>query len=248
MFDVLKNNGIHVIEVTQNKTIQHSPRPGKGVSRVGLFGGTFDPVHLGHLRVVMDVKEGFDLEKVVVIPSAVPPHKTRQYVSSAEDRLTMTQLSFGTREGFDVSDVELKRQGPSYTIDTIGHFMELKKSHEHLMLIMGTDAFFEIHTWRSYRSILSETQLIVMKRPGLAGNMVESAGEYLLSTIDKGYQFNMSEGCFRHESYKPVHLFEVSQRDESSTEIRQRIKNNLDVSSFLLPEVEAYIRNKGLYR
>ncbi len=234
--------------VTENDTTTKDHRPGEDVSRVGLFGGTFDPVHRGHLRVILDVKEAFGLDRVIVIPSAVPPHKTLKHVSNADDRLAMTKLCFDKKEGFVVSDVELKRRGPSYTIDTIDHVMALKAPHECLMLIMGTDAFFEIHTWKAYRDILARTHLVVMKRPGLEGDMVEKAGQYLRDVIDGGYRFIVSDGCFRHGLFRPVHLFAVSPMDESSTEIRRCIKNNLDVSSFLLPEVEAYIRDKGLYR
>jgi nicotinate-nucleotide adenylyltransferase len=217
-------------------------------ARIGLFGGTFDPVHLGHLSVAMDVKDGFGLDRIIVIPSAVPPHKTGKRISRAEDRLAMARLCFGNRKGFEVSDVELKREGPSYTIDTVTHFMGNLGPGEQVMLIMGTDAFFEIHTWRNFLAILSAVHLIVMKRPGIPGDLAERAADYLKTTVDEGYRLSESGFCFTHPINMPVHFFEVGQRDESSTEIRQRIKNDLDVSAFLLPEVAEYIREKGLYR
>ena len=234
--------------MTENSSTMKVLRPGEGVSRVGLFGGTFDPIHLGHLRVVLDVKEAFGLEKIIVIPSAVPPHKTLKHVSDADDRLAMTRICFENRPGFVVSDVELNRRGPSYTIDTITHFRTLKRDDESLMLIMGTDAFFELHTWRSYKDILAAVPLIVMKRPGLDGDLLESAELYLKSRVDQGWCYDPGAECFAHPMFMPVFVHEVCQMDESSTEIRRRIKNNLDVSAFLLPGVTAYIGKKGLYR
>ncbi len=244
--DLINNHGCYI--VTDEQTTKQDLWPGEGISRVGLFGGTFDPVHRGHLRVVMDVKKGFGLDTVVVIPSAVPPHKTVAHVSSAADRLAMTRLCFENRDGFTVSDVELAREGPSYTIDTVRWYMETKKPMDTMMLIMGADAFFEIHTWRSYREILETVDLVVMKRPGLPGDMGEKTARYLTAVMDGGYRSSGRSLCFQHEKFRSVHLFEVKQMEESSTEIRRRIKNNLDVSRFLLPEVDDYIRTKGLYR
>ncbi len=234
--------------VTEHSSTMKVFRPGEGVSRVGLFGGTFDPVHLGHLRVVLDVKEAFGLEKIIVIPSAVPPHKTLKHVSDAADRLNMTRICFEKRPGFVVSDVELNRRGPSYTIDTINHFRALSQPGQCLKLIMGTDAFFELHTWRSFRNILAAVPLIVMKRPGSDGDLMAAAERYLITRVDPAWSFDSAGGCFVHGAFKPVFLHGVCPTDESSTEIRRRIKNNLDVSAFLLPEVAAYIGKKGLYR
>jgi nicotinate-nucleotide adenylyltransferase len=90
--------------------------------RIGLFGGTFDPIHFGHLRAALEVKEGFDLDQIVLIPAAVPPHKTDRQVTDAADRLRMAEMAVKGNSVFTVSDIELKRSGPSYSIDTIDHF------------------------------------------------------------------------------------------------------------------------------
>ena len=236
-----------VIIVADQETIQSSYRPGECVSRVGLFGGTFDPVHRGHLHVALDVKNEFGLERVIVIPSATPPHKAQKQVADAMDRLAMTRLCFENLEGFVISDVELKREGPSYTIDTIRYFLSQKSPGDELMLIMGSDAFFEIHTWKAFGGILDQISLIVMKRPGLDGDMIEKAGPYLWKHIEQGYRFFENERCYGHALKKPVYFFEVSPWPMSSTEIRSRVKNGLDIASFVPENVEAYIRNKGLY-
>ena len=94
--------------------------------RIGLFGGTFDPIHIGHLRAATEVKQGFNLDQIVFIPAALPPHKTQEAVTDAADRLKMVELAVSGHTGFTVSDLELKRSGPSYSIDTIDHF---KKEH-----------------------------------------------------------------------------------------------------------------------
>lgn len=239
----MNNSGIN-----EKATVTEISRPGERVCRVGLFGGTFDPVHKGHIRIISDVKYAFCLEKVIVIPSAIPPHKTLKNVSDAKDRLAMTKMCFENRHGYKVSDVELNRSGPSYTIDTIAHFMALKQPYESLMLIMGSDAFFELHTWYSYRKIIASVPLIVMKRPGADKDLIKAAEDFLNAETDKGWQYDEKSESFVHRELKPVFLHEVSQMDDSSTEIRKRIKNNLDVSRFLLPEVEEYIRCKGLYK
>ncbi|MBW2411821.1 MAG: nicotinate-nicotinamide nucleotide adenylyltransferase, partial [Deltaproteobacteria bacterium] len=90
--------------------------------RIGLFGATFDPIHIGHLRAALEVKQGFGLDQIVIIPAAVPPHKKGHPVTDATDRLKMVELAVSGYSGFSVSDIELQRAGPSYSIDTINHF------------------------------------------------------------------------------------------------------------------------------
>ncbi|MDA8402572.1 MAG: nicotinate-nucleotide adenylyltransferase [Desulfobacteraceae bacterium] len=222
-------------------------RPGEGVSRVGLFGGTFDPVHLGHLKVALEVKSAFGLDRMIVIPSAIPPHKPLKRVSDANDRLAMARLCFDGHKGFQVSAVELERTGLSYTIDTIRYFLTEFPLPCEVMLIMGTDAFFEIHTWRAFDDIFDQVPLIVMQRPGREGDVTQ-ADVYLHENIAPGYQWQEGQGCFTHEFKKPVYFFKVSPYDISSTDIRHRVTNGKNVSSCLMEEVAEYIKKKGLYR
>jgi nicotinate-nucleotide adenylyltransferase len=118
--------------------------------KIGLFGGTFDPIHFGHLRSALEVREACGLERVVLIPAAVPPHKGWGAMAAAADRLQMIELAVAGAPGLAVSDVELRRAGPSYTIDTIRDFQGEIPGGE-IALIVGLDAFLEIDTWKSFR-------------------------------------------------------------------------------------------------
>ena len=133
--------------------------------RIGLFGGTFNPIHYGHLRAAMEVCEGFDLENIYFIPSSLPPHKNIQDVASGADRLEMTRLALGGNPKFILSDVELKRPGLSYSIDTVKHFKRSLKTDVDLFLVMGVDAFLEIDTWKSFNHLFRMIPMIIMTRP-----------------------------------------------------------------------------------
>lgn len=226
-------------------------RPGNAASRVGLFGGTFDPVHLGHVHAAEEVKAAFGLSRVFVIPSSVPPHKPLKVVSDAEDRLQMVRLCFDTRPGFDVSDVELNRRGPSYTIDTLHHFVTKLDARSELLMIIGSDAFFELHTWRDFDRILETVPLIVVERPSSGPerglSKVKQADAYLADRVTTGYGWNKDLGCFDHSLKKNIYFFQGSPWNISSTEIRHRVKSGLDVTPWLQKEVGDYIKNKGLY-
>jgi nicotinate-nucleotide adenylyltransferase len=137
--------------------------------RVGLFGGTFNPIHFGHLRAALEVKEGFGLDQVFLIPAAVPPHKGRTGVAPAEDRLRMIELAVEGDSGLMVSDVEIKRSGPSFTIDTARYFRQSLAEDTDIFLVMGLDAFLEIDTWKSFRDLLALVPVIVLSRPEAAG-------------------------------------------------------------------------------
>ena len=138
------------------------------MAKIGIFGGTFNPIHNGHLIVGRDVRRGFSLDIVCLIPAAVPPHKESKDVAKAEYRLAMTRLAVEGDLDFSVSDVELKRSGPSYTIDTIAHFESILPDDSELFFIVGMDAFLDIETWKSYKDLFQEVPFIVMSRPGSA--------------------------------------------------------------------------------
>jgi nicotinate-nucleotide adenylyltransferase len=139
--------------------------------RIGLFGGTFNPVHLGHLRAAVEVRQGFELDEIFLVPAALPPHKIPGDVAASADRLNMLNLALGADSGLKVSDVELNRSGPSYTIDTVQHFKQTLPAESRLFLIMGLDAFLEIDTWKSYRKLLTQIPLIVINRPRAGDRM-----------------------------------------------------------------------------
>jgi nicotinate-nucleotide adenylyltransferase len=137
----------------------------KTLSLFGIIGGTFDPIHYGHLVLAEKAREAFGLEKVVFVPAAVPPHKIGEVTTTAVNRLKMTELAVADNPFFEVSRVELEREGPSYSIDTI---RELKRQGfgDEAAFIMGFDTLLEVDSWRNYREFLSETKIITAFRPG----------------------------------------------------------------------------------
>ena len=133
--------------------------------KIGLFGGTFDPIHWGHLRSAEEVREAFALDRVLLIPAASPPHKKRQPTTSPGDRLKMVRLAIAKNPSFAVSTVEISRRGKSYSVDTIRHFAA-RWPKDALYFILGLDAFREIGSWKDFQEIFPLCHFIVISRPG----------------------------------------------------------------------------------
>ena len=219
--------------------------------RIGLFGGTFNPVHFGHLRAALEVKEGFELDEVFLIPASLPPHKISAGVADAADRLQMLKLALEGASGLNLSDVELMRSGPSYTIDTVQHFKRTLPDESRIYLIMGLDAFLEIDTWKSYEELLMQIPFIVISRPN-AGSGSDGSGwkimsDYLISRISADYAFSESQCCYRANSKQPVYAFDVTFLDISSTRIRSLISRGWSVDYLVPQKVAEFINSKGLY-
>ena len=221
------------------------------MKHIGLFGGTFNPIHLGHVRVIREVKSGFDLDEILIIPTALPPHKKSEKVVDAKDRLKMIRLAFLNEPDYVISDVELKRSGPSYTIDTVRYFTSRMPESTRLYLIMGLDAFLEIDTWKSYKELFLLIPFIVMfrtlgaKDPRTSGS--ESVGYYLRTRISKGYTFSASQSTYIHDNKQPVFVFDVSPVNISSTRIREYIKKGISIKHLVPEIIEDFIKTKGLY-
>jgi nicotinate-nucleotide adenylyltransferase len=219
--------------------------------RIGLFGGTFNPIHSGHLRVAQKIKEAFALGHILIIPAACPPHKKPADLADAKDRLEMIRLAVSGQRDFIVSDVELKRPGTSYTIDTIKHFKALFPDKTEFYFIVGLDAFFEIDTWKSYRDLFVSMSFIVVTRSGEWGNgssrMRTILADYIKSRISDGYSFSSSQSCYLHKDKQPIFVFDIKPIDISSTKIRERVKNRRPIKSLVPEKVEDFIKTKGLY-
>jgi len=221
------------------------------LKRIGIFGGTFDPIHFGHLRAALEVHEGFALDEILFIPAALPPHKTPAEITDAARRLEMVIRAIDDHLGFRVSDIELKRRGPSYTIDTVRRLRQALHPSGDLYLIVGLDAFLEIHTWKSYRELLAETAFIVIARPLSDAHRLSSRRDaleaYLRERISKDYRFSKPRACFTGKDGRPIHLLDVTALDISSTRIRRLVKNGRSIR-YLVPEsVREFIHNEGLY-
>ncbi len=200
--------------------------------RIGIFGGTFDPIHLGHLVVAEQTREQGKLDQVWFIPAAQPPHKPNQNVSPFERRVEMVRLAVAGQESrFVVSEIEKERSGPSYTLDTIKELIEQYPSNE-FYLCLGADCLPELHLWHKPQEICKLVPLLVAARPGypvwtveqLAHSLGVPLSEIRLSIID-------------------VPLIEMASRD-----LRQRIQAGKSLLYLVPHAVQVYIKEKKLYK
>ena len=223
--------------------------------RIGLFGGTFNPIHNGHLKAIEEVQKGFSLDESYLIPSALPPHKVQKNLVDAKDRMEMIRIAVAScpvlRESVTVSDVELKRKGPSYTIDTVCHFKSILPKDSRPYLILGLDAFLEIDSWKSYTNLFMLTSFIVTSRPGAGSTdrsaLLKSIENYLKKSISHGYNYSLTQSCYIHSDKQPVFFFDVNAIDISSTKIRKLINQGMSIKSLVPEKVEEFIKTKGLY-
>lgn len=219
--------------------------------KIGLFGGTFNPIHFGHLRAALEVQEGWGLARVFLIPAAVPPHKAQAGVAAATDRLRMIELAIETESALAASDVESRREGPSYTIDTVRYFQAEQPAGTEIFLLMGWDAFLEIDTWKSFRTLLGLVPVIVITRPDAAAPCGEPDGQalrdFIRSRISPECSLSRSPASVSAPGIQGVTLFPVTALDVSSHRIRDLVKSRRSIR-FLVPEsVRQYIKAKGLY-
>jgi len=211
--------------------------------RIGLFGGTFNPIHLGHLRGAEDIRESFSLDQVIFLPAAVPPHKDTKNVIDPLPRLEMVRTATETNPFFSVSDVELKRSGKSYSIDTLRYFRG--RQADSFSFILGQDAFAEIETWKEYQELFSLCNFIVMVPSGFEK---VSPGARLPAVLAGSFRYHQEGRVWLHESGHTLHFKEIILLDISSTRIRELIEKGKSVKYLVPPEVEAYIRTQGLYQ
>jgi len=197
--------------------------------RLGIMGGTFDPIHYGHLVAAEMARSKFNLDKVLFIPSGTPPHKDRGDITAAGMRFEMIERAIQDNPAFDISTLELERNGPSYTVDTLRILSRTWPEHE-LYFITGTDALREIFSWREAEEILMMTEFIGAERPGF------DASDFLLEVEHE-----------HPEIQGRIHYLEVPALAISSTDIRARVKHAQPIR-YLLPEpVRHFIEQYGLY-
>lgn len=207
---------------------------------IGIYGGTFDPIHFGHLRSALDVAEQLGLSKVLMIPSAQPPHRETPVVS-VEHRWQMLQLALEGQQLMVADDREIQRKGPSYTYDTL---TELRQEYngEALCLIQGGDVFQKLHTWHRWQELLDLTHIVVMRR----------AGENVLwdALVEKRYSQCLTNDKTELESKAAGKIIEldVVPLSISATQIRDKILMNKEIKYLLPDKVLAHIDKHKLYR
>ncbi len=215
--------------------------------KIGILGGTFNPIHYGHLAAAEEVRDRLKLDRVLFIPSFQPPHKRENDVPSAVHRMEMVRLAAAHNQFFDNSDIELKRGGRSYTIDTIEALRESYPGID-LYFITGLDSFLEIQTWNHWERLLTLCTFVVLSRPGyqftdlLKIDFMLPAQDQVLK-LDRGELVHVD---FRAGAWS-VYLELIPLYDISSTDIRTRVKEGRSIK-YLLPEaVETYIIKHKLY-
>jgi nicotinate-nucleotide adenylyltransferase len=208
--------------------------------KVGILGGTFDPPHLGHLRLAEEAACSHGLSRVFFIPSRIPPHKTNQEVALASHRLEMTRLACEENPLFEVSDLEISLQGPSYTVNTLAALS--KQGNWDIYFIMGSDSLKEIRTWKDCERLFRLSNFIVVERPG-----VEFSAAWAEVPDEIRTQFTRRGGRYTSDSAELI-LSQVKGLDISSTRIRSIIKKGKSIRYLVTESVRSYIKMHNLYR
>jgi len=213
--------------------------------RWGLLGGTFDPIHFGHLRCAEEVRELFHLDRVIFIPAARQPLKTAQTTSSFPDRYRMVERAIGANSFFAVSDVEATRGGVSYSIDTVRYFLDQGITGDALYFIVGQDAFDDIGRWKQYNDLLSLCNFVVMTRPGYDLRKLPD-----VLTLDAASQFvyDTQQDGFRGPAGRYIYFRALTLLDISATDIRTRVRQGRSIMYLVPDAVRQYLAEQKLYR
>jgi nicotinate-nucleotide adenylyltransferase len=209
------------------------------LKKIGIFGGTFDPVHIAHLRVAEEFTEALGLDRVLMTVSAVPPHRESPE-ATASQRLEMLGLAAADNPAFEVSDIEISRKGPSYTLDTV---REVRSRYDGSMpyLALGVDAYLEIAAWHRPADVLAESHIVVLTRPGFEVD--------LISPLSDGYAapYRLGADYHVHESGATLRMIRVSSMDVSSSGIRSLIAQGRSIRYLVPHSVLKYIRLNHIY-
>ncbi len=198
------------------------------MARTAVFGGSFNPIHYGHLLLADEVLDALGLDRVLFVPAAQPPHKPNAQLAPAQDRHAMVQLAIAGHPKFAVSDLELRRPGPSYTVDTLD---ALRIPREELFLIVGSETFLDLLTWRTPRRVAELAQIIVVPRAGSAFDPESAAVRKVVHEI-------RDEPLIVRAISLPI----------SASDLRRRVREGRSVAYRLPEAVAAYIQAKRLYR
>ena len=197
--------------------------------RLGLFGGTFNPVHEGHLQIARDAKRAAELDEVMFIPCATPPHKTPTWLASGEDRLNMLTLALENEPAFTVNDLELDREGPSYSIDTV-RAIRAQHPDDALTFIIGSDSLVELHLWKDIEELLSLATFLTIARPGQEAVRPDQI------PLPPPWPETLSAA-----------MITGTLMDISSSDVRERVAKNASIVSLVPDPVRSYIDSHGLY-
>lgn len=199
---------------------------------IGILGGSFNPIHNGHIHIAQQVREKLDLERIFLVPTGIPPHKPKQNLAAPRHRYAMALIASFNLRDLEVSDMEVRRKSTSYTIDTVRQF-KAQLRRKDIYLILGTDSVADLHTWKNAERLVWESEPVVVARPGLSTDLAVTS----------------LENHFRPKSVERLldAVLRIPQVQVSGTEIRRRLGCGEPVRGLVRYEVEQYIRAHGLY-
>ncbi len=211
------------------------------MKRVGLFGGTFNPIHFGHLRAAEEARELLLLDRVELVIASLPPHKpSNESLAAVTDRVRMVELAIAGNPGFKLNRSEIERPGRSYSVETIAAYRDANPDNE-LYFLLGADAFGEIHTWREFPRIFASCNVAVLARPNCQVRRppVAIEGEFCYDSCGKRYV---------HSSGYSLTFVSITQLEISASRVREWIANGQSIRYLVPSRVEEYVRQRGLYR
>jgi len=212
--------------------------------RVGVFGGSFNPIHFGHLLLADQIVELLNLDRFLFVPAAEPPHKPAAGMAPAADRLRMTTLAVADHPRFEVSDIELSRRGPSYTVDTLGALATLGTLH----LVIGSDSFLDLLTWRDPRRLASRARLVVVPRTGRDFDPEDAGAQKVLSELGLAGFARVAEGSGAPTPDPAVVIVaEAMSLPLSGSDLRRRAREGRSLAYRMPGAVVEYINARGLY-
>jgi nicotinate-nucleotide adenylyltransferase len=211
--------------------------------RVGILGGSFDPIHLGHLRSAEEVREALELERVYFVPASAPPHKPQRRLAAGSDRLAMVERAIADNPAFRSCPLEIERGGTSYSIDTLEAFADVEPGAD-VHFIVGIDAFREIQTWKDVSRLFELANFIVTDRPP---GVVEPSIEHLPVAAREAFCYDADTLSYRHRSGTRLQFLPITAIDISATAVRERVRRGRSIRYLVPHEVERYIRENQLY-
>ena len=211
--------------------------------RTAVFGGSFNPIHYGHLLLADDLLEILALDRVLFVPAKHPPHKDPSRLAAPEERLAMVRLATEGHRGFEVSDMELARPGPSFTVDTLA---ALARPGQTLFLVVGSETFLDLLAWRDPRRVAQLAQLVIVPRVGSPFDTASEAAQKVLREIGVEGGFTTVDGGRVPE--RGVIVSRAASMPISASELRRRVREGRSLAFRLPPVVADYIRARGLYR
>ncbi len=209
----------------------------------GLFGGSFNPPHIGHIVVITDILKLLPFNKVYFVPTRIPPHKNKSSLLDAKHRLNMLNLAVSDIRGMEISSFEIENDSISYSYLTINHFLKVYGiKAENLFFILGLDAFLLIKTWKNYPDILEKCNFLILSRP------MDTDSRNLLEKLKKEFTINPIKNFIYGNKRTGIYYMDNIMIDISSSVIRKRIKEGLSVKYLVPQNVEEYILNNHLYQ